>query len=144
RSQVVVTCTTAHAPLFSAADVPPGALVAAVGADNPTKQELDPRLLGRGAVVVDSIDQCAAYGELRHALAAGALSRDAVRAELADVVAGTRPGRLSAEEIVVFDSTGTALQDVAAAAWVYESALGAGKGVGANLSGDSGVTSRHT
>jgi alanine dehydrogenase len=51
------------------------------------------------------------------------MTRDAVRAELGEVVAGKKPGRLHDDEIVIFDSTGTALQDVAAAAAVYEKAI---------------------
>jgi ornithine cyclodeaminase/alanine dehydrogenase-like protein (mu-crystallin family) len=58
-----------------------------------------------------------------------------VHAELAEVVAGTRPGRTSAEEIIVFDSTGTALQDVAAAAVVYEKALQTGRGMSLDFAG---------
>jgi alanine dehydrogenase len=50
-----------------------------------------------------------------------------VHAELGQVVAGLRPGRLRDDEVIVFDSTGTALQDVAAAAAVYRSALEAGE-----------------
>ena len=49
-------------------------------------------------------------------------TRDNVYAELGEVVAGRKPGRISDDEITVFDSTGTALQDVAAAAIVYERA----------------------
>jgi ornithine cyclodeaminase/alanine dehydrogenase-like protein (mu-crystallin family) len=51
-----------------------------------------------------------------------------VHAELEDVLTGARPGRTSPDEITVFDSTGTALEDVAAAAAVYERALAAGRG----------------
>jgi alanine dehydrogenase len=51
-----------------------------------------------------------------------------VHAELADVVAGRRAGRMREDEITIFDSTGTALQDVAAAIVVYEKARAAGRG----------------
>jgi ornithine cyclodeaminase/alanine dehydrogenase-like protein (mu-crystallin family) len=63
-------------------------------------------------------------GDLHHALAAGALKKEDVL-ELADVVAGRQPGRQSPDEITVFDSTGTAIEDVAAAALVYEKAAAA-------------------
>jgi alanine dehydrogenase len=96
-----------------------------VGADNPDKQELDPALLARSAVVVDILDQAATLGDLHHAIAAGVMTREDVRAELGAVVAGKTAGRLHDDEIVVFDSTGTALQDVAAAAAVYEKAVAA-------------------
>jgi ornithine cyclodeaminase/alanine dehydrogenase-like protein (mu-crystallin family) len=127
-SDVVVTCTPARGPLFAAQDVRPGTFLAAVGADSHGKQELDPRILARAKVVVDSLDQCAELGELQHALAAGLVSRDGVHAELADVVDERKPGRTSAGEVTLFDSTGTALEDVAAAAAVYEKAVAAGRG----------------
>ena len=58
-----------------------------------------------------------------------------VRAELADIVSGRKPGRLSPEEIVIFDSTGTAVQDVAAAAVVYQRARSTGAGFTVSLGG---------
>jgi ornithine cyclodeaminase/alanine dehydrogenase-like protein (mu-crystallin family) len=68
-------------------------------------------------------------GDLHHALAAGAMRRDDVHAELAELVAGAKPGRTDDAQIWLFDSTGTALQDVAAAAAVYERALAKGVGL---------------
>ena len=69
----------------------------------------------------------AAIGELHHALNAGLMQRAGVHAELGEVVAGSKPGRTSDQEVVIFDSTGTALQDVAAAVAV-EKALRSGTG----------------
>jgi ornithine cyclodeaminase/alanine dehydrogenase-like protein (mu-crystallin family) len=51
-----------------------------------------------------------------------------VRGELGEVIVGSAPRRLRQEEIILFDSTGTALQDTAAAAAVYERALALGRG----------------
>ena len=65
------------------------------------------------------------------------MRREDVRAELGEIIAGVKPGRLSADEIVVFDSTGTALQDVAAATLVYERALASGAGLAIDLGGSS-------
>lgn len=128
-SDVCVTCTPSREAFLRREHVRPGTFVAAVGADNPHKQELEPALLAASKIVADVLEQCATIGDLHHALEAGVVSRADVHAELGDVVAGRRPGRASAEEIVVFDSTGTALQDVAAAAVVYEKAVKAGRGL---------------
>jgi alanine dehydrogenase len=128
-SDVCVTCTPSREPFLGREHVRPGTFVAAVGADAAHKQELHPALMAAGLVVVDVLDQCATIGDLHHALEAGALRREDVHAELADVVTGRRPGRQSADDITIFDSTGTALQDVAAAAVVYERALADGAGV---------------
>ncbi len=122
-SDIVVTCTPARRPVLDAGDVRPGTFVAAVGADHPEKQELTPALLAGSRVVVDILEQAATIGDLHHALASGAMSRADVAAELGEVVAGRKPGRSHAEEVIVFDSTGMALQDVAAAAVVYERAV---------------------
>ncbi len=84
-------------------------------------------------VVVDALEQCAAIGDLHHAIKAGMMRKSDVYAELGGVAAGRTPGRTSDEEIIIFDSTGTALQDVAAASIVYEKALRAGVGVKLNL-----------
>ena len=127
NSDICVTCTPSREPILHAGDVTRGAFVAGVGADNPDKQELDVALLARSAVVVDILDQAVTSGDLHHAIAAGVMTREDVRAELGAVVAGRTAGRLHDDEIVVFDSTGTALQDVATAAVVYEKALAAGR-----------------
>ena len=132
-SDVCVTCTPSRKAYLMREDVRPGTFVAAVGADSADKQELDPQLMAAGVVVTDVLEQCAAIGDLHHALEAGAMSRDDVHAELAELVAGQKAGRRSSEEITIFDSTGTALQDVAAAALVYEKALAGGAGLGVAL-----------
>jgi alanine dehydrogenase len=129
QSDICITCTTARRFIVSRDQVARGSFVAAVGADNPEKQELDPELLASSTVVADNLEQCATIGDLHHAIAAGVMSRRDVYAELAEVVAGHKPGRRSVEEIVVFDSTGTALQDLAAAELVYRKALADGSGL---------------
>ena len=132
-SDICVTCTPSRRPLLHRVDVTPGAFVAAVGADNEHKQELEPALMAAATIVVDSLEQCAAIGDLHHALASGAVSIGQVHAELSEVVAGRKPGRRSAEEITIFDSSGVAIEDVAAAAAVYEKAVAAGRGVTVDL-----------
>jgi alanine dehydrogenase len=126
QCDMIVTCTASRSPLLDARDVSAGTFVAGVGADSESKHELAAELLARSTLVVDVLDQCARFGDLHHALYAGAMCREDVHAELADVVSRRRPGRRSAEEITAFDSTGTALEDVAAGAMVYERALAAG------------------
>jgi ornithine cyclodeaminase/alanine dehydrogenase-like protein (mu-crystallin family) len=129
ESDLCVTCTPSRRAFIARGDVPPGMFIAAVGADSQGKQELDPSLVASATLVVDVLDQCAEIGELQHALASGLMTRGDVHAELADVVVGRRAGRTRPDEITVFDSSGTALQDVAAAVAVYERARAAGRGV---------------
>jgi ornithine cyclodeaminase/alanine dehydrogenase len=128
RSDICVTCTTSKEPFFNEEDVGPGTFIAAVGADHPDKQELDPVLFAKNKVVVDLLEQCAAIGDLHHAIAAGVTDREHVYAELGEVVAGKRSGRSTDDEITIFDSTGMALQDVAVAAVVFEKAIQQSRG----------------
>jgi alanine dehydrogenase len=134
-SDVCVTCTTSRQALLRRAAVRGGTFIAAVGTDSEDKQELEPQLLAAATVVPDVLEQAAVIGELHWALEEGLMSRDRVHAELADIVAGLRPGRTSVDEITIFDSTGTALQDVAAAVVVFEQARVRGRGVRLDLDG---------
>lgn len=128
-SDVCVTCTSAKEYFLKKEYVKPGMFIAGVGADNSEKQELDPQLFVSSKIVTDILEQCATIGDLHHALQAGLVTKEKVHAELGEVVAGKKAGRTSQEEITIFDSTGMALQDAAAAAVVYEKAISAGKGM---------------
>ncbi len=121
-ADIIITCTTARAPFLHGEHVSPGAFVAAIGADNPHKSEITPALMARAKVVTDVTSQCAQMGDLHHAIAAGTMRLDQVHAELAEIVAGAKAGRTHDDEIFVFDSTGTAIQDVASAAIVFQRA----------------------
>ena len=127
-SDIVITCTTARRWFLAREMVRPGTFVAGVGADNEYKQELDPALLASSKLVTDLTEQCVAIGDLHHAVDAGLMSASDVHAQLGEIVAGLKPARKSEEEIIVFDSSGTALQDVAAAVAVYRRALEHGAG----------------
>lgn len=135
ESDVVVTCTPSRYPYLKTSDVRPGTFIAAMGADSPEKQELETSVLASSKLVVDILSQCERVGELHHALEAGEMRREDVHAELGEVVAERKTGRTSRDEITIFDSTGTALQDVAAAATVYEKALAANVGKRFNFLG---------
>jgi ornithine cyclodeaminase/alanine dehydrogenase-like protein (mu-crystallin family) len=128
-SDICVTCTTSKTWFLRREHVQPGTFVAAVGADNPEKQEIEPALLARSALVVDSIAQCAEIGELHHAIETKIATRDHVRATLGEMVAGLRAGRTTQDDTVVFDSSGIAIEDVAAAVVVYEAALRENRGL---------------
>lgn len=133
ESDVVVTCTSSKRAFLFRDYVQPGTFIAAVGADSEEKHELEPALFTGNKIVADILDQSATVGDLHHAIAAGLVTRADVHAELGEVVAGKKPGRTSNDEIIIFDSTGTALQDAAAAAAVYEKAVKAGRGIRVEL-----------
>ena len=135
RSDIVITCTPSTEPILFVDDVADGTFIAAVGADSEHKQEIDPGLMAKSAVVVDVLSQCVAIGDLHHAIAAGTMTAADVRAELAHVVSGSARWSRSDRDVVVFDSTGTALEDVAAAAMVYERAVDRGLGTRFDFAG---------
>jgi ornithine cyclodeaminase/alanine dehydrogenase-like protein (mu-crystallin family) len=122
-SDIIVTCTTATRYFITRGMIRPGAFIAAVGADNEHKQEIEPALLAQAKVITDLTEQAARIGDLHHAIEAGVMKAADVHAELGEVISGRKRARESAEEIIVFDSTGTGLQDVAAAIAVYKRAL---------------------
>jgi ornithine cyclodeaminase/alanine dehydrogenase len=119
-SDAIVTCTSSHKPFLGFEDVRPGTFVAAVGADNPQKSEIKPELMAKAAVIVDVLQQSIVMGDMHHAINAGVMTPSDVRAELGTLIAQHRPGRLADDEITIFDSSGTGVQDVAAAARAYE------------------------
>jgi alanine dehydrogenase len=119
-ADIVVTLTPSTHPILALADVAPDTFVAGVGADNPLKNELAPDLLRASRVVVDSVAQASTMGDLHHAIATGQMTAAAIHSELADVVVGRVAARRDKTERWVFDSTGLAIQDLAAATMVYE------------------------
>jgi len=119
-SDVIITCTTSKSPVLMKDHVRPGTFIAAVGADNAEKQELDPELFRDAAILVDDLEKCALEAELHHALAAGVTTKENVRADLCQLASGQVKGRETDDEIVIFDSLGTGLQDVALAWAAYE------------------------
>ncbi|MHA1490548.1 MAG: ornithine cyclodeaminase family protein [Promethearchaeota archaeon] len=128
ESDIVVTCTPSKQKYLLKEFVKKGTFIAAVGADSPDKQEIDENLFKDNKIIVDIYEQCAVAGELHHALNSGIITKERVHGELGQVIAGKVAGRVSDDEIIIYDATGTALQDTAAAAICYEKAIKNGIG----------------
>jgi alanine dehydrogenase len=114
-ADVVVVATAARTPVLFGEWLSPGTHVNAVGAVRPDWRELDDEAVRRARLYVESRE--AASREAGDVIAAGE-----VFAEIGEVVAGTRPGRQSAEEVTLFKSVGVAVEDVVAADLVYRAA----------------------
>ncbi len=127
-SDVCVTCTTARKFFIRKEDVAPGTFIAAVGADDTHKQEIDPLLMAKAKVVADSLEQCCAVGDTHHAIAHGLMRKEDIYAELCEIVVRKKSGRDSDDETIIFDSTGVAIEDAAAVVAIYEKARGTGIG----------------
>ncbi|WP_251341264.1 ornithine cyclodeaminase family protein [Haloplanus halophilus] len=130
---VVSTTTPVRSPVVDT--VGDRTHVNAVGADAPGKHELADDLLAAAKLVVDDREQCTHSGEINVPYGAGRLTDDDVHAELGAVVTGAATGRTPEDGVTVFDSTGLAIQDVAAAHVVYERAAAAGAGTSVDLLG---------
>ncbi|MBI4161927.1 MAG: ornithine cyclodeaminase family protein, partial [Acidobacteria bacterium] len=118
-----------RSPVLQREWIPPAAHLNAVGADAPGKQELDPRILQDAVVVVDDVEQAIHSGEVNVPIRNGQYSPGRIAAHLGEVICGRKPGRSRPEEITVFDSTGLAIQDIAAARFVYDECRRTGHGV---------------
>lgn len=118
-ADVVCTTTPSRSPIVPGRAVKGGTHINAVGADAPGKQELDPDILGRARVIVDELHQSVSGGEINVPVNTGEYGEDQIIGSLGDVISGTTWGRTSDAQITVFDSTGLAIQDIAAATVVY-------------------------
>ena len=112
----MVIATTSSTPVLAGEWLSPGAHINAVGAPRPDWRELDDEVLRRTRVYVDSRE--AAMKESGDVIAAGKIF-----AEVGEVVAETKPGRQSSEEVTLFKSLGLAVEDVATAEFIYRKAL---------------------
>ena len=112
----VISCVTgATDPLVKGALLRPGTHVDLVGGFNATMREADDDVVRGASVFVDTFDDAVLAGDIAQPLASGVLTRDDLLADLAGLVAGTHPGRTGDDEVTVFKSSGTALEDIAAA-----------------------------
>ena len=125
---IVVTTTPSRTPVVKREWVSPGTHINAIGADAAGKQELDAAILTAAKVVVDDWAQASHSGEINVALGRGELTPEQVYGNLGEIVAGKKPGRVTPEEITVFDSTGLIIQDLALALAVYRRARERGLG----------------
>lgn len=123
RADAIVTVTPATTPIIQAGWVRPGTHVSAVGADMAGKQELANELVASARLYVDDREQSVTSGELEVPVSQGAITPDDIVAELGEVIAGRAAGRTSDDEVTVFDTSGIALQDLAASRMAYERAV---------------------
>lgn len=132
-ADVICCATTSTGPVFDPADVKPGAHINGVGSFKPEMKEVPLSGLANVRVYVDSLESAITEaGEVMAALEAGALSKEDL-IELGAALNGDAPGRASEQEITVFKSVGTAVQDVATAQAVLEKAHELGLGTQAEL-----------
>jgi alanine dehydrogenase len=131
---VISTTTPSREPILKREWIKDGAHINAIGADAEGKQELESDILADANVIVDDWEQCSHSGEINVPVAEGVLSEEVVHGDLSSVVTGSAPTS-DDTDITVFDSTGLAIQDIATAELVYESASEQGLGTSIKLIG---------
>lgn len=120
ESDVLVTITPVRTPIVKNEWISEGTHINAIGADAPGKEELEPEILNRAKIVIDDWEQASHSGEINVPLSRGMIARADIYAEIGEIVTGTKLGRISEDEITVFDSTGLAIQDIVTAWHVYK------------------------
>ncbi len=128
QADIVVTTTPSKTPVVKTAWIRPGTHINAIGADAPGKQELETSLLKTSRVVVDEWHQASHAGEINVAVTEGQFRESDLAGQLGDIIVGKKQGRQKETDITIFDSTGLAIQDIAAAKFVYEKAVKLKKG----------------
>jgi ornithine cyclodeaminase len=123
-ADVVVVATNPTTPVIENDWVSDGAHIVAIGACRPWQREVDPRLVARSRLFVDSRPAALAEsGDILLPIQEGLVGPEHIQAELGEVVAGTRPGRCSDSDVTLFKSLGQAIEDLVAADLVYRRAL---------------------
>ena len=124
-ADIIVTATTADAPLVPAHLLKKGSLILSIG----TYQELDPEIFRLSdKVIPDDREKCKVWGDLAAGLRSGALREEEIYAELGEIVSGGKPGRENEDEIILVTPQGMITQDIALAHFLYERACAEGLG----------------
>ena len=137
EADIVVAATTSSEPVVLGRDLRPGTFVAAAGANVATAREVDTETVVRAAkLVIDSTaDSLPNAGDLTIPIAEGAVREEEV-AGIADIIAGTRPGRETEEEITYYKSIGLPIQDLITARHIERRAIAVGAGTIVDMGGD--------
>jgi ornithine cyclodeaminase/alanine dehydrogenase-like protein (mu-crystallin family) len=136
-ADVVVCATTATQPVLHGAALRPGTFVAAVGANRADAREVDSETIARASNrVIDSRADCLKHaGDLQIPFSEGVL-RESEVAEIAEVVAGRRQGRVNEDEITYYKSIGVPIQDIFTAQRIEARAIEAQIGTVLDIGGD--------
>jgi len=119
---VLSTVTPVESPIVPREAVGPHTHINAIGADAAGKHELDDQILLDSKLVIDDYEQTTHSGEINVPWTEGTLGDGDIYGSVGEIVTGAKPGRVGGDGVTVFDSTGLAIQDVAAAHVIYERA----------------------
>ena len=128
-ADVVTTVTSSREPVIRREWLAAGTHINAIGSSIASARELDSATMAAGSLFVDRRESTRnESGDFLMARKEGAISDDAIRGEIGELLIGQAGGRQSPDEITIFKSLGLATEDLASAAFLYEKALAAGRG----------------
>ena len=116
EADIITTATPSHKPLIKEEWIKKGTHLTCIGADMEGKQEIDENIFSKARIFVDDLEQAIHVGETEIPIKKGMIKKEDIAGEIGEIILGTKPGRLSDDEITIFDSTGIAHQDLLTAA----------------------------
>lgn len=128
-ADIIVTATNSREPIVRREWISSGAHINAVGSSIAVARELDGATMAASSLFVDRRESTVnESGDYLFALREGAITEDHIRGEIGDILIGKTRGRTSREEITLFKSLGLAVEDLAAAAFIFEKTKRSGGG----------------
>ena len=136
-AEIICTVTSAREPILHGEWLSPGTHINAVGSSVPFTRELDTAAVALSRLFVDRRESTLnEAGDFLFPRKEGAIGDDHILGEIGEILNGTLPGRQTSEEITLFKSLGLAIEDLAAAQYVYDKARQAGVGVWVEIGGE--------
>ena len=133
KADVIVTATPSRKPIIKKEWVKKGTHFSCIGSDMEGKQEIDENIFSKARIFVDDLEQATNVGETEIPIKKGVIKKENIAGEIGEVIMGTKSGRLSDDEITIFDSTGIAHQDLLTATYAIKIAKEKGLGTTVEL-----------
>lgn len=128
KSDIIVTATPSRTPVIKKEWVKPGTHFSCIGSDMSGKQEIEGSIFENARVFCDDKHHCIEAGEVEKALLEGHIEEEQILGEIGDVITGKAEGRISPEDVTIFDATGMAILDLLMAETAIKEAEKAGMG----------------
>lgn len=125
KADIICTTTNSRSPLFNEDYITEGVHINAIGSYKPHMQEIDPKIVRKSKLYVDSIESCISEsGDIIIPVKDGIISKDHIIGEIGSVILGKAEGRKSEKDITIFKSVGIAIQDLVVANEAYQRLTG--------------------
>ncbi len=129
-ADIVVLSTTTTEPILRGDWLREGMHINSIASATPNVRELDTTVVKKSKLVVDSKEAALLEsGDILTPIAEGEIPSDPIHAEVGEIASGKKPGRVNDQEITLYKSMGLAIQDAAAAKWLYQKARERGRGM---------------